>query len=160
MTDTVDTETRSRMMSAVKGKNTAPELIVRRYLHGEGFRFRLHKRTLPGNPDIVLRRYRLVIFVHGCFWHRHADCYYATMPATRPAFWQEKLERNRLRDERQRDELLQSGWRVLTIWECGLKHAMERISELPGLITGAEEVMFWPEEPPRIRLSKTDDTGH
>lgn len=151
MIDTVDPITRSRIMSAVKGKNTTPELIVRKYIHSQGFRYRLHKRALPGTPDLVLRKYRLVIFVHGCFWHRHKDCYYATIPATRTKFWREKFEHNQLRDARQVAELLELGWRVLTVWECGLKHSAQRISELPSLITGSKTLMNWPERPPRTR---------
>ena len=119
--DIVDTVTRSRMMAGIKGRNTRPEMIVRRFLHANGYRFRLHRRDLPGSPDIVLPRFRTCIFVHGCFWHRHAGCRYATTPKTRPEFWQTKFERNVDRDVRARAALVADGWTVVTIWECELK---------------------------------------
>lgn len=118
MTDIVDRVTRSRMMAGIRGGNTLPELAVRRHLHGRGFRFRLHVRDLPGRPDIVLPKYRAAIFVHGCFWHRHPGCRFATTPATRRAFWQAKFRENVERDHRQQRTLRSAGWRVLVIWEC------------------------------------------
>ncbi|WP_313331146.1 very short patch repair endonuclease [Sphingobium yanoikuyae] len=121
MTDIVDRETRSRMMAGIGGRNTRPELALRSALHARGFRFRLHARDLPGKPDIVLPRYRAVIFVHGCFWHRHADCRYATTPATRPEFWQEKFAGNVRRDAAAVAELRHRRWRVAIVWECGLR---------------------------------------
>ncbi len=121
MTDIVDRETRSRMMAGIGGRNTRPELALRSALHARGFRFRLHARELPGKPDIVLPRYRAAIFVHGCFWHRHADCRYATTPATRPEFWQEKFAGNMRRDAVAAAELRHRGWRVAIVWECGLR---------------------------------------
>jgi|TARA_R100000455_G_C6268405_1_gene123884 DNA mismatch endonuclease (patch repair protein) len=105
------------MMSGIRGKDTKPEMVVRRGLHAMGFRFRLHDRSLPGNPDLVLRKYRTVIFVHGCFWHRH-DCRYFKWPATRPEFWRNKILRNVERDEENVAALEAMGWRVLTVWEC------------------------------------------
>lgn len=119
------------MMSAIRGKDTRPELMVRRYLHAVGFRYRLHARNLPGTPDLVFPRYRAVVFVHGCFWHRHPGCHYATTPATRREFWLEKLEANRQRDLAARSSLLEKGWRVITVWECGLRHQAEAV--LPKL---------------------------
>ena len=98
MTDIVDSQTRSRMMSGIRGKNTKPELALRRSLHALGFRYRLHAKGIPGKPDIVMPKYRAVIFVHGCFWHRHAGCRYATVPATRPEFWATKFDANVVRD--------------------------------------------------------------
>lgn len=121
MTDIVDRETRSRMMAGIGGRNTRPELALRSALHARGFRFRLHARDLPGKPDIVLPRYRAVIFVHGCFWHRHADCRYATTPATRPEFWQDKFAGNVRRDAAAVAELRHRRWRVAIVWECGLR---------------------------------------
>lgn len=118
MTDVVDPETRSRMMSGIKGKDTGPELAVRRYLHAAGLRFRLHYKLLPGRPDIVLPKFRSVVFVHGCFWHRHEGCPYATSPATRPDFWSKKFSRNIQRDTDKDRALRMAGWQVLTIWEC------------------------------------------
>lgn len=108
------------MMSGIHGKNTKPELLVRKGLHSKGFRFRLHSTKVPGKPDLILPRYRAAIFVHGCFWHSH-DCHLFKMPSTRPEFWKAKLERNRERDTEVRNALLEAGWRILVIWECALK---------------------------------------
>ena len=121
MIDVVDQKTRSRMMSGIRGKDTRPEMLVRSGLHRLGFRFRLHARNLPGSPDLVLKRYRAVVFVHGCYWHRHEGCRYATTPATRPEFWQEKFEANVERDQRHQKMLREAGWRVFVVWECALR---------------------------------------
>ena len=118
--DVVDAETRSRMMAGIRGKNTKPELVIRRGLHALGFRFRLHDRALPGQPDIVLPRWRAVVFVHGCFWHAH-DCSLFRWPGTRQDFWREKIGRNKERDHSVDRALDLAGWRVLKIWECSLK---------------------------------------
>lgn len=118
MADIVDRATRSRMMSGIRGKNTKPEIIVRRFLHSRGLRFKLHDRKLPGRPDLVFPRYKTALFVHGCFWHQHANCRYAYMPAANREFWKNKLGGNVIRDAKHRDALKESGWRVLTIWEC------------------------------------------
>lgn len=135
MTDIVDSGTRSRMMSGIKGKHTRPELLVRSGLHRRGFRYRLHPRDLPGRPDLVLPKYGAVIFVHGCFWHRHPKCRYATTPATRQAFWQEKFEANIQRDRRDQAALRQAGWRVFVVWECALRHDSENaLLELAGCL--------------------------
>ena len=115
--DPVDA-TRSRIMRAVRQAHTTPELIVRKLLHGLGLRFRLQGRGLPGTPDIILPKYRTAIFVHGCFWHRHASCSKATTPKTRADFWREKFDRNILRDKEAEQALADAGWRVLTVWEC------------------------------------------
>lgn len=112
---------RSANMSRVKGKNTGPEMLVRSVAHSLGLRFRLHRRDLPGSPDIVLPKHRLVIFVHGCFWHRHEGCRRATMPSTRKEFWEAKFAGTVARHERQRGQLEALGWRVRTVWECELK---------------------------------------
>ena len=109
---------RSRLMSRVHGKNTKPERIVRSILHAMGYRFRLHRRDLPGSPDIVLPRYRMLIFVHGCFWHRHLGCARTTTPKTRTAFWQDKFEANVARDRHNQVALARDGWRVEIVWEC------------------------------------------
>lgn len=108
----------SRRMRAVKREHTSPELTVRRLLHALGLRFRLHKRALPGSPDIVLSKHRTVIFVHGCFWHRHPGCRYASVPKTRQEYWIPKFMANIERDARKASELEALGWRVLTVWEC------------------------------------------
>jgi DNA mismatch endonuclease (patch repair protein) len=110
-------------MAAIRGKDTLPELNVRRMLHGLGLRFRLHRRDLPGRPDIVLPRHRTVVFVHGCFWHRHEACRYTTTPKTRLAFWQAKFDANVARDHRNRVALEEMGLRVLVVWECELRNA-------------------------------------
>lgn len=107
-------------MAGIKGRNTKPEMIVRRGLHALGFRFRLHRRDLPGNPDVVLPRYRAAVFVHGCFWHGH-DCALFKWPKTEEAFWREKITGNRERDTAVRVELRSRGWRVLDIWECSIR---------------------------------------
>ena len=116
--DTLSPSRRSWNMSQIKCRNTAPELKVRSALHRAGFRFRLHRRDLPGTPDIVLPRYRTVIFVHGCFWHRHEGCKFAYTPKSRTEFWEEKFSRNMERDRRKILQLQQAGWNVEIIWEC------------------------------------------
>lgn len=116
--DIVDPQRRSQMMAKIGPCNTRPELVVRRLLHRRGFRFRLHRSDLPGRPDLVLARHRLVIFVHGCFWHRHEGCLNCTMPKTRPDFWSKKFSQNIARDARSARALRRAGWRVITIWEC------------------------------------------
>ena len=119
--DTVDRSTRSRMMAGIRGKNTKPELLVRRALFAAGFRYRLHRRSLPGSPDIVLPSRRAVIFVHGCFWHQHEQCKFAKIPASRSEFWIEKLAKNIERDRKDIGRLQKDGWRVLTVWECATR---------------------------------------
>ncbi|MBW6494050.1 MAG: very short patch repair endonuclease [Burkholderiaceae bacterium] len=121
MTDIVDSQTRSRMMAGIRGRNTKPELALRHSLHALGLRYRLYVKGVPGKPDIVLPKYHAVIFVHGCFWHRHAGCRYATVPATRPEFWTTKFDANVARDAAVESALLKAGWRVGTVWECALR---------------------------------------
>ena len=118
MVDIMDRERRSHMMARIGGKDTKPELVVRRALHALGIRFRLHDGKFPGKPDLVFRRFGAVCFVHGCFWHRHAGCSFITDPSTRPEFWQQKFKTNIERDRRTRGELLEAGWRVAIVWEC------------------------------------------
>lgn len=129
MTDVVGKLKRSQMMSGIKGKNTKPEMQVRRFLHSCGFRYRLHRKDLPGAPDIVLVRDRVAIFVHGCFWHRHPGCKYASTPTARREFWLAKLDGNRLRDDRNQASLLAMEWRVAVIWECALRHSPQVVLE-------------------------------
>lgn len=105
-------------MSRIRGRNTSPERLVRSVLHSMGYRFRLHRRDLPGHPDIVLPKHRTVVFVHGCFWHRHPRCQFAYTPKTRVGFWSSKFEENVLRDQRARRRLRNLGWRVIVVWEC------------------------------------------
>jgi DNA mismatch endonuclease (patch repair protein) len=121
MTDVVDKLTRSRMMAGIQGKDTKPELALRRSLHALGFRYRLHAKGLPGRPDLVLAKHRAAVLVHGCFWHRHPGCRFATTPSTRPDFWATKFQANIERDEAVRYALLKAGWRVGTVWECALR---------------------------------------
>jgi len=149
MTDIVDKATRSRMMSAIKGKNTKPEMAVRRKLHALGFRFRLHRKDLPGKPDLVLPKYNLAIFVHGCFWHQHRGCHYAYTPASNSEKWKTKLEGNRQRDRIQQQRLLEMGWRVLVIWECGIKHSEYMTEEISSIIRSSIQLAEWPTEPSR-----------
>jgi DNA mismatch endonuclease (patch repair protein) len=128
--DIVDKATRSRMMSGIRGKDTLPELRVRRFLHARGFRFRLHSRKLPGRPDLVLTKHAAVIFVHGCFWHRHAGCRFATQPASNALFWRTKFEQNVARDRRKARELGRLGWRVFVVWECRTdERSLARLAE-------------------------------
>jgi len=123
MTDTLTPQERSRRMAAVRPVDTKPEFVVRRLVHGMGYRYRLHRRDLPGTPDLVFPARRAVVFVHGCFWHRHEGCALARIPKSRVEFWTQKLEGNRERDTRKLKELRAAGWRVLVIWECELKNS-------------------------------------
>ena len=111
-------EQRSRNMSAIKSKNTKPEIKVRKVRHSMGYRFRLHRKDLPGSPDIVLPKYKTVIFVHGCFWHRHENCKYASTPKTRKEFWENKFNANKIRDQKKLKEIKNLGWKFIIIWEC------------------------------------------
>ena len=120
MVDTVNKETRSRMMSSVRAKNTKVELEMRRRLFAMGFRYRLHRKDLPGTPDMVFQKYRSVVFIHGCFWHYHG-CHLSSIPGTRRSWWKAKLEETARRDSMAVSELQNFGWRVLTIWECGFR---------------------------------------
>lgn len=108
-------------MSKIKSKDTKPEMLVRRFLFSHGFRFRLHRKDLPGNPDIVLPKYKTVIFINGCFWHGHKDCKFATIPETNRDFWLTKISGNIIRDNESVERLKQSGWKVIVIWQCELK---------------------------------------
>lgn len=119
--DNLSRAERSEIMARVRSTDTRPEVFVRKLIYGLGYRFRLHGRDLPGHPDIVFRKRAKVIFVHGCFWHRHAGCTLARLPKSRLDFWMPKLEGNRKRDERSKRELQQMGWKVLIVWECQLK---------------------------------------
>lgn len=113
------------MMSGIRSKNTKPEMIVRKFLHAQGFRYRLHAKELPGSPDLVLPKYRVAILVHGCFWHRHSGCRYATTPANNAERWKLKFDANIERDERSKHMLSEAGWRVVVVWECELRRAPE-----------------------------------
>lgn len=124
--DHLPLEKRSWNMSRIKSKNTAPEIRVRSALHRLGYRFRLHVKELPGKPDIVLPKYKTVIFVHGCFWHRHKGCVRATTPSTNQEYWEKKFQQNVKRDNFEQKELKRMGWRVIVVWECNV----DKISEI------------------------------
>ena len=154
--DVVDKQTRSRMMANIKGKNTRPEMTIRSLLHRQGFRFRLHDKSLPGKPDLVLRKYKAVIFVHGCYWHRHENCKLASIPKQNTEFWVKKFTANQRRDGEVYYQLKMLGWRTAVIWECSIrdkKHLADYIKtltlwlkseceylEIPGILTGLDEV--------------------
>lgn len=131
MADSISAERRSWNMSRIKGKNTQIEMAVRKYLFAKGYRYRLHVRNLPGKPDLVLKKFKTVIFIHGCFWHQHAGCKDATTPKTRTDFWENKFQTN-IRNDRKNTELLeQMGWKVLILWECQIEgHFEETMREL------------------------------
>lgn len=124
MTDRLTKEQRHKNMSAIRGKNTKPEIIVRKYLFSKGFRYRLNHVRLPGHPDIVLKKYRTVIFVNGCFWHGHGGCKYFVLPKTNTEFWKKKIKVNKERDVKEQRELAAMGWHCITVWECQLKPAI------------------------------------
>lgn len=125
MADGLSPEKRSWNMSRIKGKDTSIEVKVRKYLFSQGFRYRKHVTDLPGKPDIVLPKYNAVVFVNGCFWHRHTGCKEAYMPKSRVEFWQKKFERNVQNDTMQSKKLMEAGWRVFTVWECEVKKRFE-----------------------------------
>lgn len=137
MSDSMTPQQRRRCMSRIRGKDTGPEMLVRKGLHARGFRFRLQDRRLPGRPDVVLPRYRVAIMVNGCFWHGHQSCRYATRPKTNMEFWEAKIERNRHRDEVTQAHLEALGWTVITVWECELRGAEAGRARLDAL---AEEI--------------------
>ena len=129
MVDVVDYKTRSRMMAAIRRADTVPETFVRRYLHACGLRFKVQVRELPGTPDIVLPRFKAVVLVHGCFWHRHPGCRFAAVPASRQEFWSRKFDGNVRRDAQKSEALEAMGWRPLVIWECETRDA-EQLDQL------------------------------
>ena len=123
-------EVRSRNMAAIKSKNTKPEIKVRQLLHSMGYRFRLHMKDLPGNPDIVLKKYKTVIYVNGCFWHRHPNCKYASTPKTRTSFWSQKFQSNVERDNKNYIKIKNLGWKYIVVWECELKNKSDLVEKL------------------------------
>lgn len=162
MTDVVDRATRSRMMSGIKGKNTRPELLTRQFLHSQGLRFRLHAKNLPGCPDIVLPKWMVAIFVHGCFWHRHEGCRFSTIPASNAERWARKFANNVARDQRSRNEMLAAGWKVVVLWECGLKEVEAGKKNLFWLLdcirdtSSIEKVLEWPAAPDSKQPAQQD----
>lgn len=139
--DVHDKETRSYNMSCIKGKNTKPEEIVRKYLFSQGFRYRKNDKKLPGTPDIVLPKYKTVIFVNGCFWHGHEGCRYFVVPKTNTEFWVNKIEANRQRDIRKINDLQALGWKVIVVWECELKKIIikDTLHELKRQVIAMED---------------------
>jgi DNA mismatch endonuclease (patch repair protein) len=136
MADTHSKKVRSYNMSRIKSKNTAPEILVRKYLFGAGYRYRLHDKKLPGSPDIILPKYRTAVFVHGCFWHSHPGCAKAVQPKSNIDYWTPKLERNKKRDQQNQASLDELGWRTIVLWECGLtaKKREDTLKELSEMI--------------------------
>ncbi|MBR3897392.1 MAG: DNA mismatch endonuclease Vsr [Bacteroidaceae bacterium] len=132
MPDKLSPEQRNRCMASIRSKDTKPEMLVRRYLFARGFRYRVNVKRLPGTPDIVLRKYRTVIFINGCFWHGHEDCRYFVLPKTNTSFWKAKINRNRERDMQKRIQLRLLGWHTIILWECQLK-PKQREMTLKGL---------------------------
>ena len=155
MTDIVDRKTRSRIMASVPRYDTSPELVLRSSLHRLGFRFRTSDRSLPGSPDIKLSRYRAVIFVHGCFWHRHKGCRYTTTPVTNRAWWMTKFAQNVARDRAKIDELRVLGWRVMVVWACTLRRGGsgidQAIQQITDWIRSDATMGMVPLTPPRSR---------
>ena len=139
--DKLTKEQRHRCMSAIKGRNTKPEILVRKFLFSRGFRYRLNHPRLPGHPDLVLRKYRTVIFVNGCFWHQHG-CKFTSRPKTRSEFWNNKFDNNVARDVKTLQQLSNEGFRVAVVWECSLKNSPDRATErLVQFILGNEEFL-------------------
>ena len=120
MADNLTPEERSKLMKKVRQKNTKPEILTRKYLFSKGFRYKINDKNLPGSPDIVLPKYKTAVFVHGCYWHNH-KCRAGRIPTSNVDFWQQKMERNKKRDERKINQLIEAGWKVVVVWECGLK---------------------------------------
>jgi DNA mismatch endonuclease (patch repair protein) len=153
MADIVDAKTRSRMMRGIRSKDTKPELMVRRYLHAQGYRFRIHPKNVPGKPDVVLPKYRAAIFVHGCFWHRHKNCRLAYNPKSRTEFWQTKFDQNVARDNAAVSRLLETGWRIMIVWECALRDSELRETGLESIAEWIQSGQPQSEFPPSGRLS-------
>ena len=139
------------MMASIKARDTAPERFVQEALQAKHISFETHSKLIPGTPDLLLPLYQVALFVNGCFWHRHTDCFYATTPATQKTFWKQKLNENVQRDARKHSEITALGWRVIVIWECGIKHCPELFAEVIDAIEGEALIEEWPEQPPRIR---------
>ncbi len=149
MADVVTREKRSAMMAGIRGKNTRPEILIRKALYATGFRYRLHGKELPGKPDLVLPKYKTVVFVHGCFWHRH-HCHLFKWPSTRRDFWEEKINGNASRDEIQKQQLLAMGWKIIIVWECALKGKQKM--EFPKIIIAIVQAIKNPDSPSIIEI--------
>lgn len=163
MADIMTPEQRHRCMAAIKGKDTKPEMIVRQYLHSLGFRYGLHNKKLPGSPDLVLRKYKTVIFIHGCFWHGHEGCKYYRLPKSNESFWSEKISRNQSRDNKSREQLEKKGWNVLTVWECELKNKEKRERTLRKLVESIHRISSPIKEyeiEPQISIAAEDEVEY
>ena len=125
MADVHTPQQRRYNMQQIRAKNTKPEMLVRKFLHANGFRYSLHNKKLPGKPDIVLTKYKTIIFIHGCFWHGHTNCKYFAVPKTRTKWWLNKINTNKANDEKAVKELKKDGWKVIVVWECALKPAKQ-----------------------------------
>jgi DNA mismatch endonuclease (patch repair protein) len=132
--DNLSKKARSALMAKIKGKNTRPEMLIRKFLFSKGFRYRIHDSRYPGSPDIVLPKYRTAIFVHGCFWHGHENCRASRLPTTNVEYWRKKTQQNIRRDRRKIKLLEKDGWKVIVIWECKIKKKEQRNSELDKII--------------------------
>ena len=157
MSDRLTIQQRHNNMAAIKGKNTKPEVLVRKYLWSRGFRYRVNNPRLPGHPDIVLRKYHTCIFVNGCFWHGHEGCKYFRMPKTNTEFWERKISRNRERDREEQKQLARMGWHCITVWECELKG--ERREKTLESLEYTLNHIFIQDRDLRYRLSEGEDMG-
>lgn len=161
MVDIVDTRTRSRMMSSIRGTDTKPEQIVRRLFTASQIRYRLHAKiklahngkNITVKPDLVNASRRFAVFCNGCFWHHHKGCRDATMPSSGKLDWYDKLEKNILRDQAQYESLLDAGWKVIVVWECGLKYCLDDFPDVNSLLQREEKFIEWPDNPPRSKGS-------
>lgn len=153
--DKLTKEQRHRCMASIHGKNTKPELLVRKFLFSRGFRYRLNHPRLPGHPDIVMRKYRTAIFVNGCFWHGHTGCRYFVLPKSNTAFWEAKIVRNRERDKEEQQRLAAMGWHCITVWECQLKSAV-RMQTLESLVYTLNRIYLQDHSVSRYRLPEDD----
>ncbi len=160
MADVMTREQRSRCMAAIKGKDTKPEMIVRKYLFSRGLRFRVQVRKMPGTPDIVLPKYKTVIFVNGCFWHGHEGCKYFRFPKSNVDFWRIKIARNIERDAEAEAELIRLGWKVIRIWECEIKAVTGRMDRLEKLYNSIVSPYLYSEENTALSLAAEPDTQY
>ena len=161
MADTMTPEQRSRCMSAVKGKDTKPEMIVRKYLFSKGLRFRLHVRSLPGSPDIVLPKYKTVVFINGCFWHGHDGCKYYRLPQSNVDFWETKITNNKNRDVVNEIKLKELGWKVIRIWECEIKRVQDRDQSLEKLYNQiVKKYIRYDENEIPIQIAAEEENGY
>jgi len=139
MTDIFEASKRSEIMSHVRGKNSRPEMIVRRALHKSGLRYRIHSKSVPGHPDVSIKKFKIALFVNGCFWHGHEGCRYAYVPKSNRDFWIKKIDRNRARDENVHSELLREGWHIFIVWECELRK--EHDATIPDVIRKIRQII-------------------